>query len=146
MTSNGRWSSASRALIAVVAVVIGAILGFGGGYLVEHQRTHTEVNHLKSDLAAARNGAPSSKGVGAGGGTGGTAAGGKGSSTTAPGINAAQAATLEAVRTCLASHGVRYPTIAGGANALAGQLLKPPAGVSATTYNAARRACVTASP
>lgn len=135
MTSNGRWSSAKPALIAVVAIVIGAVLGFGGGFLVERQRTHTEVNHLKSELASARNGTPTSGGAGA-----------TGSSTTAPGLNAAQTAKIEAVRTCMAQHGVRYPTIAGGANALAGQLLKPPAGVSAAAYNAARHACVSATP
>jgi hypothetical protein len=102
-------------VIAVVVLMLGAALGFGVGYEVKAHRTTS----TSKTTAATR-----AKGV------------------HAP--TAAQTAANARFRTCLNSHGVKYPPISGGQKAFAAQISKPPAGVSQSTYEAALRACYAA--
>jgi len=102
-------------VIAVVVLLLGAALGFGVGYEVKAHRT---TSAIKTTAATRAKGAQ------------------------AP--TTAQTAGNARFRSCLNSHGVKYPPIPGGQRAFAAQISKPPAGVSQSTYQAALRACYVA--
>jgi len=99
-------------VVAVVVLLLGAALGFGIGYEVKAHRTTSTSKTTPATRA-------------------------KGAQAT----TAAQAATSARLRSCLDSHGVKYPPISGGQKAFAAQISKPPAGVAESTYRAALRAC-----
>jgi hypothetical protein len=111
------WLDLRSVVVAVVVLLVGAGIGFGVGYEVKAHRTTTTAK-----TAAAAKKAP---------------------------VTGAQAqastAGIASFRSCLASHGVTYPAIAGGEKAFAAQIAKPPAGVAKSTYDTALRTCYAAS-
>jgi hypothetical protein len=107
-------------IIAVVVLLVGAGLGFAVGYEVKAHRTSSTSSASKPATSAPAKSA--------------------GSQAATP----AQTAGIAKFRSCLDSHGLKYPPISGGEKAFALQIAKPPTGVSQATYEAALRACYAA--
>ena len=103
-------------IVAVVVLLLGAAIGFGVGYEVKAHRTTSSTKTTASTPA-------------------------KGSAQVA---TPAEAAGIAKFRSCLNSHGVKYPPIPGGEKAFSAQISKPPAGVAQSTYQTALRACYAA--